>query len=209
MTEDRMRIVIIIGGVQAGRSGHTVANWFASQACRHGELDVDIIDLAKTWLPDVLTDGGDSPPRPVQDLAPWLEAADAFVIVTPEHDRGFPASLKNAIGWYGEVWKAKPVGFVSYGGPAAGLRAVDALKPIFTELHAVSVQEAVFFRDLATQFDGDGHPVDPGTCNTVAKSMLDQLLWWALALREGRSKRPYGSWTSGSTIRTTHQKGTP
>jgi NAD(P)H-dependent FMN reductase len=145
-------------------------NWFASQACRHGELDVDIIDLAQTWLPDVLTCDGSTPLPPVQDLAPWLAAADAFVIVTPEYNHSFPASLKNAIDWYGDVWKTKPVGFVSYGGRAAGLRAVEALKPVFTELHAVSVRETVSFHDHPRQFDAGGRPTDPDACNAAART---------------------------------------
>ena len=31
-------------------------------------------------------------------------------------------------------------------------------------------------------------PIDP-----QAKALLDQLTWWALALREARAARPYGS----------------
>lgn len=64
------------------------------------------------------------------DLAPWLDRADAFVIVTPEYNHTFPASLKNAIDWYVDAWKAKPVAFFSYGGMAGGLRAVADLRGI-------------------------------------------------------------------------------
>jgi len=193
MTEDRLRVAIIIGSIRAGRFGPTVANWFASQASKHGDLDVDIIDLAHTWLPDMLTNDENIPPPPVKDLAPWLAVADAFVIVTPEHNHSFPASLKNAIDWFSDVWKTKPVGFVSYGGRAAGLRAVEALKPVFSELHAVSIRETVSFHNHAEQFDASGQPTVPDVCNAAAKNMLDQLVWWALALREARAKRPYHS----------------
>jgi NAD(P)H-dependent FMN reductase len=191
MTEERLRIAVIIGSIRAGRFGPTVARWFASQASRHGELDVDVIDLARAWLPDVLPCDGDTAPPPVRDLAPWLVAADAFVIVTPEYNHSFPASLKNAIDWCGDVWKTKPVGFVSYGGRAAGLRAVEALKPVFTELHAVSVRTTVSFHDHLRQFDAGGRPTDPDACNAAAENLLDQLIWWALALRDARAKRPY------------------
>lgn len=194
MIEDRLRIAIIIGSIREGRFGPTVANWFAAQACRRGDLDVDIIDLAQAWLPDMLPDlpaeDQNALPPAVRDLAPWLAAADAFVIVTPEYNHSFPASLKNAIDWYGDVWKAKPVAFVSYGGRAAGLRAVEALKPVFSELHAVSVRETVSFHNHREQFDADGRPTDPGACK-AAENLLDQLVWWALALREACARRPY------------------
>jgi NAD(P)H-dependent FMN reductase len=102
------------------------------------DFDVDVIDLATAWLPDVMSADPSAPrPQAVKDLAPWLEAADAFVVVTPEHHQTFPASLKNAIDWYDEEWHAKPVGFLSYGGSSSGLCAVAALRQVFGDVHAV------------------------------------------------------------------------
>jgi NAD(P)H-dependent FMN reductase len=40
---------------------------------------------------------------------------DGFVFVTPEHDYGAPAGLKNAIGWVSPEWNRKAARFVSYG----------------------------------------------------------------------------------------------
>lgn len=42
--------------------------------------------------------------------------ADAFVIVTPEYNHGYPAVLKSLIDSVYEEWQAKSVAFVSYGG---------------------------------------------------------------------------------------------
>jgi NAD(P)H-dependent FMN reductase len=64
----------------------------------------------------------------VSALCRRIDAADAFVVVTPEYNHSYPASLKHAIDMaYGE-WNAKPVAFVSYGGISGGLRAVEALR---------------------------------------------------------------------------------
>jgi hypothetical protein len=38
-------------------------------------------------------------------------------------------------------------------------------------------------------FDESGEPRDPAGCNAAAKTMLDQLAWWASALRTAR-RRP-------------------
>ncbi|MDP9869913.1 MULTISPECIES: NADPH-dependent FMN reductase [Streptosporangium] len=106
-----MRVAIVIGSVRRGRFGPTAAAWLHSRACRRGDLDVDLIDLAEAWLPAVLP--ADFParrapgPAAVEDLRPWPAAADAFVIVTPEYNHSFPASLKNAIDWYQEEWRGK------------------------------------------------------------------------------------------------------
>lgn len=94
-----MRLAIIIGSVRRGRFGPTAAAWLHARACRREDLDVDLIDLAEAWPPAVPPHEGGPVPPAVRDLQPWPAAADAFVIVTPEYDHSFPASLKNAVDW--------------------------------------------------------------------------------------------------------------
>ncbi|GAA2405988.1 NADPH-dependent FMN reductase [Nonomuraea africana] len=157
-----MRLAIIIGSVRQGRFGPTAAAWFHTRACRRDDLDVDVIDLAEAWLPAVMpvdfpvfpAEGPAGPPA-VENLRPWLAEADAFVVVTPEYNHSFPASLKNAIDWYREEWRGKPVAFVSYGEASGGLRAVEQLRPVFTALEAVIVEETVAFYHHQTPADLD------------------------------------------------------
>jgi len=185
---NRLHLAIIIGSTRKGRFAPTVAGWFAGQAERRDDMAVDVIDLAGAQLPDVLSD---KPGPQVSAVTPRLAAADAFVVVTPEYNHSFPAPLKNAIDWHFKEWQAKPVGFVSYGGLGGGLRAVEQLRQVFAELHAVTVRDTVSFHEVWAQFDSDGRPKDPGVCERAAKSMLDQLAWWADALREARTRRSY------------------
>src|SRR5690606_34993089 len=117
--------------------------------------------------------------------------ADAFVIVTPEYNHSYPASLKTLIDWHFTEWQAKPVAFVSYGGLAGGLRAVEHLRGVLAELHAVTVRDTVSFHQAWERFGPDSRPVDAAESTTAAKTMLDQLVWWARALREARTARPY------------------
>jgi len=58
------------------------------------------------------------------DWSALVDAVDAVVFVTPEYNFGYPATIKNAIDYLHSEWNYKPVGFVSYGGIAAGTRAV-------------------------------------------------------------------------------------
>ena len=44
-----------------------------------------------------------------------------------------------------------------------------------------------------TQFDSDGLPHDREGAARAAHVMLDQLTWWAEALRDARGRRPYGA----------------
>ena len=121
MPDTPLRLTIIIGSTREGRFAPTVAAWFADHARARTDLVVDVVDLAEARLPDVLST---KPAPSVRAMSQRLAAADAFVIVTPEYNHSFPASLKNAIDWHFKEWQAKPVGFVSYGGMSGGLRAV-------------------------------------------------------------------------------------
>ena len=83
------------------------------------------------------------------------------MIVTPEYNHSFPAALKNTIDWFRDEWQAKAAGFVSYGGMAGGQRAVEHLRQVFAELHAVTVRETLSFHMAWERFDEDGRPRDP------------------------------------------------
>ncbi|QUH01123.1 NAD(P)H-dependent oxidoreductase [Saccharopolyspora erythraea] len=190
MSETALRLAVIVGSTREGRFAETVSAWFAEQAHTHNDMDVDVIDLADAGLPAVHP--AEATP-PLQDFAARLDAADAFVIVTPEYNHGYPASLKFAIDSAYREWNAKPVGFVSYGGISGGLRAVEQLRQIFAELHAVTVRDTVSFHGVWGQFGEDGNPVDAEGVNQAAKKMLDQLVWWGRATRDARTHRPYAA----------------
>jgi NAD(P)H-dependent FMN reductase len=173
-------LVVIVGSVREGRFGPVVADWFVGQAKQRDDLSVDVIDLVDT-------------PIPSASFASRIDAADAFVVVTPEYNHGYPGPLKAAIDSVGREWQAKPVGFVAYGVLSGGLRAVEQLRIVFAELHTVTIRETVSFHGARERFDEHGTPRDPDAVNTAASALLNQLGWWADALRHARAARPYGT----------------
>jgi NAD(P)H-dependent FMN reductase len=197
----QLRLAVIVGSVREGRFGPVVSRWFAEEARKHGAYEVDVIDLAEAEheLPVAFTKFGAPMPPAVEAvhtrLSRRLAAADAFVVVTPEYNHSFPAPLKNTIDWFRDEWQAKPAGFVSYGGMAGGQRAVEHLRQVFAELHAVTVRETLSFHMAWERFDRDGRPRDEAGSSDAATRMLRQLEWWGSALREARAKSPYGTAT--------------
>lgn len=190
MPDQPLHVAVIIGSTREGRFGPTVANWFTRQAQLRDDTEIDLIDLADVRLPAV------HPLRPNAEVAAYLERidrADGFVIVTPEYNHGYPAALKHALDLPHREWGAKPVAFVSYGGMAGGLRAVEQLRQVFAELHTVTVRDTVSFHMAHALFDAAGEPVDPTGCNAAARTMLDELVWWARALRNARAERVYAA----------------
>jgi len=188
-----IKLAVIVGSTRRGRFAPVVATWFADRAGRREDLSVDVLDLADLGLPDTLNGFGEDPAPEVAVVSPRLAAADAFVVVTPEYNHSFPAPLKSAIDWHFTEWQAKPVGFVSYGGVGGGLRAVEQLRQVFAELHAVTVRDTVSFHGAWSRFDDDGAPLDRAEVDKAATTVLDQLVWWGTALKEARAKRPYGA----------------
>jgi NAD(P)H-dependent FMN reductase len=193
---EKSKLVIIVGSVREGRFGPAVASWVADRAREHGEFDVDIADLADADIPLALPAAppkfaGDNYPRPegMKDATAQLTAADAFIIVTPEYNHSYPASLKALIDWHFTQWTAKPVAFVSYGGAAGGRHAVLHLENVLTELHAVTIRDGLSFPNYFTGWQ-DGNPLDE-LAAAYAKTLLVQLDWWARALRSARAAVPY------------------
>ena len=183
MSARNLQIAIIIGSTREGRWGDKVAHWFAGEARRRPDLLVDVIDLAEVDIPAVL------PMRHTPDVRAYAERidrADAFVVVTPEYNHSYPASLKQAIDVLNAPWRRKPVAFVSYGGLSGGLRAVEHLRHVFAELHATTIRETVSLHRHPLLFDQSGELVDPNGPAEAAKVMLDDLVWWASALRTAR-----------------------
>lgn len=185
-----LRVAVIIGSTRDGRAGGSIARWFHTHAAQRTDLDIDMIDLLDVELP--VRHPQDTTP----ELAAWasrIGRADAFVIVTPEYNRSIPASLKHAIDLVHSEWAAKPVGFVSYGGVAQGLRAVEQLRLVFAELHATTVRDGVSINIFDGGVDDNGWVLDSNGAGQAAKRLLDQLEWWASALRTARAARPYGT----------------
>jgi NAD(P)H-dependent FMN reductase len=194
MPDRPLQLTVIIASVRDGRFGPIPGRWFAEVAREREDLSVDVVDLIDHELPRSLTsDPSEEAQAALARISPRLERADAFAVVTPEYNHSFPASLKHLIDWHYTQWQAKPVGFVSYGGLAGGLRSVEHLRQVFAELHAVTVRDVVSFHSVWEQFDENGAPKDPEGPAGAAKVLLDQLTWWGTVLREGRATTPYQS----------------
>jgi NAD(P)H-dependent FMN reductase len=137
------KLMIIVGSVRPGRVGLPIAQWVQAEAEKAGGFEIDFVDLAELALPFM-----DEPthPRLKQYTQPhtiaWSErvdAADAFVFVTPEYNYSYSPALKNALDFLNQEWWMKPVGFVSYGGVSSGTRGVASLLPTIVGLGLVRV----------------------------------------------------------------------
>jgi NAD(P)H-dependent FMN reductase len=191
MLSDMPTLQIIIASTRPGRVGLPVADWFAARAEAHGAFELDVVDLAELALPFM-----DEPNHPrlkryehqhTKDWSARVEAADAFAFVHPEYNHSFNAPLKNALDYLHSEWAYKPAGFVSYGGIAAGTRALQALKAPVAGLKMTPVVEAVNI-PFVRQFVDEDEVFEPSeVVEQAADAMLDELVRIEAALRPLRA----------------------
>jgi len=175
----RPLLQIIVGSTRPGRAGAPVAEWFEREADKHGGFDLELVDLAKVDLPMF-----DEPVHPMRgeyvgqhtlDWSATVERADSFVFITPEYNGGYPAALKNALDYLNAEWRYKAVGFVSYGGVAAGKLAVGQLKQVVTTLRMFPVANGVHIPFIGEKLvDGTIEANEIMAAGVTA--MLDELL---------------------------------
>lgn len=181
----RLRLAVLTLTTAPGRAATAVTGWVAAAVARREDLAADVVDIAASGLPAL------SEPQSgaaVDAFRRRIADADAYVVVTAEHNHGYPAALKQAIDLPYREWAAKPVGFVSHGGVAGGVRAVEQLRQVFVELRTVTVRDAVSFPRVHERIDAAGWlQAEPG-CEATLERMLDDLAWWGSLLRRARAE---------------------
>ncbi|HEX9399662.1 MAG TPA: NAD(P)H-dependent oxidoreductase [Anaeromyxobacter sp.] len=190
--EGPLRMGVILASVRDGRRGEPFARWIHALAAEREGLFVELLDLREWALPAYARK--DTPNVAEKAYAPdslegrWrakIDSQDAFVVVTPEYNHSFPGQLKNALDAVYAPWSHKPIAFVSYGGFASGARAAEHLRLVAIELRMAPIRDEVNVRLVGYAADERGFPADPLYAKK-AKAMLDDLVWWARVLREGR-----------------------
>ncbi|MCM3884047.1 NAD(P)H-dependent oxidoreductase [Frankia sp. R82] len=190
-----LELAVLLSSVRPGRLAPTVGSWFTELARGRDDVRLHLVDPAATPLNHPGADPADPAVAAARTmLGERLAAADGFVVITPEYNHSYPAALKHILDSYRQEWFAKPVGFVSYGGMSGGLRAVEHLRGVFAELHAVSVRDGVSLHGVRpADFAAGGRVVTDPQIAAAAAALLNQLAWWGRALREAREVEPYAA----------------
>ncbi len=115
-----------------------------------------------------------------------VDAADGFVVVTPEYNYGMPATFKNALDYLSKEWAWKPIGFVSYGNTSAGTRSVQHAKQVVTTLRLVPLGATLAIRIGEAVENGRLRP--DAHRDQAAGRLLEELVRVSHALRPLRER---------------------
>ena len=172
------------------------------RACagRLGQLGHDVmlidpleVELPTTFKPHFAYPQGRAPQR-MEELAERIDAADAYVMVSPEYNHSMSPALAHLLNHFGSsLFAFKPSAIVTYSaGQWGGARAAVAMRTFLAELGCLPVSAMIHVPKAQEAFDEDGGfnaAVDASGWTSYLDRTLLQLDWWATAARDGRQRR--------------------
>lgn len=183
----RMKIKIISASVRDGRNSHRVALFFRNYISENKIGEAEILDLKAYRFPvfeerlQYTTD----PSSEVLEFSSKIKEADGVIVVTPEYNGGYPASLKNVVDLLYSEWKKKPVAIATVSdGQFGGTQVIYSLLFSFFKIGALMVPAMFPVPSVVDHYDEEGNPIDPVPINKRAKHFIGELVWCAEAKRK-------------------------
>lgn len=184
------KVMVLLASNRPGRVGPKVADWFKTVTDKRDDMEFEYVDIADLNLPMY-----NEPEHPMtgryahEHTKRWSDIAgkfDAFVIITPEYNHGYPAVLKNALDYLYHEWVHKPVGFVGYG-VNGGIRAIEQLRQVVVNLKMTPVNSPTHVGfNVFHEIDEQGDLIVHDGKVPAANDLLDELKWWSEALSKAR-----------------------
>jgi NAD(P)H-dependent FMN reductase len=173
-------IAIISSSVRNNRKSHYVSLYFQNYLTSNNLATNEIIDLKKYSFPifeDTLKTM-DNPSEQVIEFADKIKSSDGIIIITPEYNGGYPASLKNAIDLLLNEWKHKPIGIVSVSaGPFGGSQVLVSLQFTLWKMKALTIPAMFSVPNVEKEYTENGIPINKVATDKLAAAFIKELLW--------------------------------
>lgn len=186
MSETKPHIVILSASVREGRMSHRVALFFKKFIEEKNLASVEIADLNEYQFPVfnerlwLLKNPGEK----VLEFAGKIKNASGVLIVTPEYNGGYPASLKNAIDLLYDEWHHKPIAISTVSnGPFGGSQVITSLQFSLWKIRAMVVPAMFPNPNAQENYTEDGTPVNKEATEKRAASFVNELLWFIEAMK--------------------------
>jgi NAD(P)H-dependent FMN reductase len=179
-------IAIISSSVRTGRRSHRVALYFQQYLKEHNLATSEILDLNEYKFPifEERLKHLKNPSEKLQDYAGKVKAADGIILVTPEYNGGYPASIKNAIDVLYDEWHRKPIAIATVSdGDFGGTQVITSLQWSLWKIRAWTVPARFVVPRVQDSFDERGVPADKTGTDKKAKGFISELLWCIEAVK--------------------------
>jgi NAD(P)H-dependent FMN reductase len=179
-----MTIAIISASVRTDRKSNRVALYFHKYITEHKIAIVKNLDLNIYKFPifEERLKFMLKPSIQVLQFAEDIKNSDAVLIVTPEYNGGYPASLKNVIDLLTSEWKRKPIAIATVSnGDFGGSQVITSLLFSLWKIGAWVAPARFPVPNIEKTFNEKGEPTDKEVTDKRAKNFLDELIWCAEA----------------------------
>lgn len=179
-----LKIAIISASVRKGRKSHSVALYFKNYLVQKKLAETEIIDLAAYNFPifEERLRLIEDPTRDMLQLAKTITEVDGVIIVTPEYNGGYPASLKNVIDLLYAEWKRKPIAIATVSaGAFGGSQVITSLQFSLWKIGALVVPAMFPVPTVEKTFSEDGTPTEQESIDKKAGVFVNELLFWIKA----------------------------
>ena len=173
-------IVILEASVRTGRKSQRVALYFQNYLLENKLATVEVADLMQCGFPlfEERLRFQKNPAPEVLAFAKSIQEANGVLIVTPEYNGGYPASLKNVIDLLYDEWRRKPVAIATVSdGIFGGTQVITSLQFTLWKMKAWTVPAMFPVPRVGEAFDEAGKPADKPATDKRAKAFIDELLW--------------------------------
>ena len=186
------KISIISSSVRVGRKSHRVALFFKKYIEDHNLASAEILDLAVYNFPlfEERLKFQKSPSADVIDFSSKVKSSDAIIIVTPEYNGGYPASLKNVIDLLYDEWYHKPVAISTVSdGNFGGSQVILSLQFLFWKMRALTVPAMFPVPNVTDLFDENGNPTGTSFPENRLAGFIRELFWCIEATERRKSSK--------------------
>jgi len=185
-------ISIISSSVRIERNSHRVALYFKQFLEEHQLATVEILDLNAYQFPvfDERLRLQNDPAANVLSFAEKIKNSDGILMVTPEYNGGYPASLKNVIDLLYDEWHRKPIAISTVSeGAFGGTQVITSLQFSLWKIKAWTVPAMFPVPNVKAAFDEDGNAADKSATDKRATTFMNELMWCMEAKKKmGESK---------------------
>lgn len=131
-------------------------------------------------------------PEALDALAAKIEAADGYVMVSPEYNHSMSPALAHLLNHFGSsLFSYKPSAIVTYSaGQWGGARAAVNMRTFLSELGCLPVSAMIHLpkaQDILIETGDFAEGVDAAAWQSYFGRSLAQLAWWASAARAQRT----------------------
>ena len=170
-------ISILSSSVRTSRKSHNVVLYFEKYLAENYKAHIEILDLKSYNFPifEERLKYQISPNLDTLEFKNKIIGSDGVIIVSPEYNGSFPASLKNVIDLLYEEWHRKPVALSTVSaGDFAGLQALTHLQFVFWKIRAWTFTANFPVAKVQDKFDDYGIPTHKKETDALAKIFIDE-----------------------------------